>query len=144
MNWVRILSIALILNCAGCRLITQTIGLVVNLALQLLPFFLFVSIDDDLDGTPETTESYAIWVDPVTETTEVRGSAKGTTGLQVHRAWYTSQGWAMDVSFDDGPQHLNILVPRSGHLTTQVDSKLTLTARPSQGWSRNVATPRAL
>lgn len=144
MNWVRILAIVLVLNCAGCRLITQTIGFVVNLAMQLLPFFLLVSVDENLDGTPETTESYAIWVDPATETTEVRGSAQGSTGLQVHRAWPTTRGWAMDVSFHDGPQHLHILVPRSGELTARVNEKLTLTARPSPRWNRDTAAPRSL
>lgn len=125
-------------------LLMNTVGLVLHTALQLLPFLLFVSVDEDMDGEPEYTESYAVWIDPTSQSAEVRGPDQGVTGLQIHRAHYTEAGWAMDVSLRGGSKTLQILVPPSGKATAHLDGGLTLTARPTEGWQRGNETQGAL
>ena len=125
-------------------ILLNTAVVIISTALQLLPFLLIVSIDEDLDGHPETTESYAVWADPASQTAEVRGPDRSVTGLQIHRARLTHEGWAMDVSLQGRSQHLEILVPPSGKATAQVNGNLTLTARPTKGWHRGTVAEGAL
>ena len=133
-HWIRIGLCIVLLNCTGCRLISQTINYALNLAVQLIPFLLLVAIDEDGNGEPEETRRYVVWLDPAQGSANVHGADES---LHVHAAERVDGAWRMHVIVPETSQHLEILAPDSGEPVIGATGTVQVTAQQVKTWSRN-------
>ena len=129
------------LSCTGCRLIGRTLDFTFRTILNLLPFFLLVSVDDDGDGTPDREGTYVVWLDEEQGLVEVRGEGSATEMLDVVRAELTDRGALLEVRAGrNRDTHAatvrQLLVPRGESASADLGEGVHVCARQADQWER--------